>query len=47
LTPDRDFEESAAFHKSVEALERGGILEPVPVPGLSPQYRLLKMGGNR
>jgi hypothetical protein len=47
LTPDRDFGESVAFHKSVEALERGGILEPVPVPGLSPEYRLLRMGGDR
>jgi hypothetical protein len=47
LTPDRDFGESLAFHKSVEALERGGILEPVPVPGLSPEYRLLRMGGDR
>jgi hypothetical protein len=42
LTPNRDFPDSAAFHKSVEALERGGILEPVEVPGLSPEYRLLR-----
>ena len=42
LTPDRDFPESPAFHKSVLALERGGVLEPVPVPGLASNYRLLK-----
>ena len=42
LTPDRDLAESAAFHKSVEALERAGILEPVAIPGLAPEYRLLQ-----
>ncbi len=42
LTPDRDFAEAPAFHKSVEALERGGVLEVVPVPGLSREYRLLR-----
>ena len=42
LTPDRDLAESAAFHKSVEALERAGILEPVAIPGLAPEYRLLR-----
>jgi hypothetical protein len=47
LTPDRDFEESAAFHKSVEALERGGILEPVAIPGLAPEYRLLRTASGR
>jgi hypothetical protein len=43
LTPDRGLAESASFHKSVEALERGGIVEPVSVPGLSRDYRLLKV----
>ncbi len=42
LTPDRDFAESPAYHKAVEALERGGILEPVPVPGLARDYQLLR-----
>jgi hypothetical protein len=42
LTPDRDLPESDAYHKSVEALERGGILEPVAVPGLGAEYRLLR-----
>jgi hypothetical protein len=45
LTPDRDFAESPAFHKSVEALERGGLLEPVAIPGLAPDYRLLRTAG--
>jgi len=43
LTPDRGLAESAAFHRSVEALERGGILEPVSIPGGSRDYRLLKV----
>ncbi len=42
LTPDRDFAGSAAFHKSVEALERGGMLEPMDVPGAGPDYRILR-----
>jgi hypothetical protein len=42
LTPDRDFAESPAFHRAVEALERGGMLEPVAVPGVSGEYRLLR-----
>jgi hypothetical protein len=47
LTPDRDFGQVKSLRKSVEALERGGVLEPVPVPGLSREYRLLRMSGNR
>ena len=34
LTPDREIPESASFHASVAALERGGLLEPVVVPGV-------------
>jgi hypothetical protein len=43
LTPDGDFAESPSFHRSVAALERGGVLEPVSVPGLSKDYRLLRV----
>jgi hypothetical protein len=43
LTPDRDLPESASFHKAVAALERGGLLEPVSVPGVSGEYRLLRV----
>ncbi|MCU1326470.1 MAG: putative rane-bound dolichyl-phosphate-mannose-protein mannosyltransferase [Bryobacterales bacterium] len=43
LTPDRDFAESAAYHRSVQALERNGVIEPVAVPGLSSEYRLLRV----
>jgi uncharacterized membrane protein len=43
LTPDRGLAESASFHKSVEALERGGVVEPVSIPGITPDYRLLKV----
>ena len=43
LTPDRDFAESASFHSSVEALERGGVLQPVAIAGISPEYRLLQV----
>ncbi len=43
LTPDRGLAESASFHKSVEALERGGVLAPVSLPGESRDYRLLQV----
>ncbi len=43
LTPDRGLAESASLHKSVEALERGGVLEPVSIPGGSRNYMLLKV----
>ena len=43
LTPDRGLAESASFHKSVDALERGGVIEPVSVPGASGDYRLFKV----
>ena len=43
LTPDIGLPESGAFHKSVEALERGGVLEPVSIPGGSREYRLLRV----
>ncbi len=43
LTPDRGLSESAAFHKSVEALERGGVVEPVVIPGGSRDYQLLRV----
>ncbi len=46
LTPDRDFVESPAYRRSVEAMERGGVLEPVPVPGLAAGYRLLRVARN-
>jgi hypothetical protein len=43
LTPDEGLPESPSFHKSVEALERGGILEPAGVPGLATGYALFKI----
>jgi hypothetical protein len=43
LTPDPDLPESASFHKAVAAMERGGVLEPVEVPGVSAGYRLLRV----
>jgi hypothetical protein len=43
LTPEADRPESVSFHRSVEALERGGVLEPVEVPGASAGYRLLRV----
>jgi hypothetical protein len=44
LTPDQGLPESAAFHNSVEALERGGVVDPVLVPGATgPDYRVLKV----
>jgi hypothetical protein len=46
LTPDRGLAESASFHKSVEALERGGVVEPVPIPGAPRDYQLFKVAPN-
>jgi hypothetical protein len=43
MSPDRDVPESASYNSSVEALERGEILEPVEVPGLPDGYRLLEV----
>jgi hypothetical protein len=43
LTPDRGYPESPSFHKSVEALARGGVLDPVSIPGIPPDYRLLRV----
>jgi hypothetical protein len=43
LTPDRDRPESASFHRAVAALERGGVLEAVSVPGGSSEYRILRV----
>ncbi|HZL57812.1 MAG TPA: hypothetical protein VFC21_12045 [Bryobacteraceae bacterium] len=43
LTPDRDLPGSSAYRSAVEALERGGMLEPVAVPGVSRDYRLLRV----
>jgi hypothetical protein len=47
LTPDSGTPESPSFHRSVEALERGGVLEPVSIEGIAPNYRLLQVHGNR
>jgi hypothetical protein len=43
VTPDRDFAEAPLFSRSVEALERGGILEPVDLADLPADYRLLRV----
>jgi len=45
LAPDAGFPESAAYRRSVEALERGGMIEPVPVSGLTADYRLFRVTG--
>ena len=43
LTPDRGLPESESFRRSVAALERGGVVEPLSVPGAPPDYRLFKV----
>lgn len=43
LTPDRGMPESAAFHRSIEALERGGVLETVIASSMSRDYRLFRV----
>jgi hypothetical protein len=47
ITPDRDFPEAPSYRRAVEALERGGMLEPVAVTGVSGEYRLLRTGSFR
>ena len=42
LTPDRGFAEAPVLRRAVEALERGGMLQPVVVPGAGSDYRLLR-----
>ena len=43
LTPDTEVPESSWYHDAVEALERGGVLEPVPSDAIAPQYRVLRV----
>jgi hypothetical protein len=43
LTPDEGLPESPSFHRSVEALERGNIVEPVSTPGVAAGYSLFKI----
>jgi hypothetical protein len=43
VTPDRGLAESPSFHKSMEALERGAVVEPVGIPGVSREYQLFRV----
>lgn len=43
VTPERDFAESPSFHAAVRALERGGVLQPVAIPGIAAEYRVLRV----
>ena len=43
LTPDNELPESASFHRSVEALERGNVIESVGVPGAAAGYALFRV----
>ncbi len=45
LTPDTGFAASTAYRRSVEALERGGVIEPVTISGLGAAYRLFRVTG--
>lgn len=45
LSPDRDFAEAPGFLAAVLTLEREGKVEPVPISGLTSEYRLLKVTG--
>lgn len=44
VTPDRERAEGDSFHRAVEALERGGVLRPVDLPGSKAGYRVLEVG---
>jgi hypothetical protein len=43
LAPDEGLPESGSFHRSVEALERGGVVEAVSVAGLAAGYQLFRV----
>jgi hypothetical protein len=43
LTPDEGLPESPSFHRSVEALQRGGVVEAAGVPGLAAGYSLFRI----
>jgi hypothetical protein len=43
ITPDRDQPEAAAWHRSAEALVRGGLLEPVATPELGEGIRVFRV----
>jgi hypothetical protein len=43
LTPDTEAPESVWYHDAVEALARGGVLDPVPTDAIAPQYRVLRV----
>ncbi|HEU5020744.1 MAG TPA: hypothetical protein VFT60_02600, partial [Bryobacteraceae bacterium] len=43
MSPDREVPESASYNDSIEALERGELVEPVEAPELPPGYRLLRV----
>lgn len=43
ITPDRGLPESPSFHLSVDALLRGGVIDPVITPGLPRDYRLFRV----
>jgi hypothetical protein len=43
VSPDLDAPESVSYNNSVEALERGELVEPVELPALPAGYRLLRV----
>lgn len=43
VMPDRGLAESPSFHVSVQALERGNVIEPVAIPGLPREYQLCRV----
>jgi hypothetical protein len=43
MSPDREVPEAASYNDSIEALERGELVEPVEAPELPPGYRLLRV----
>ena len=43
VTPDRGLAESSSFHVSVQALQRGNVIEPIALPGLPRDYQLFKV----
>lgn len=40
VTPDRQLPESPSFHRAIGALERGGTISPISLPGVGAEFRL-------
>ena len=45
LAPDDGLAEAPSFQRSLSALQRGGVIDPVDIPGLASGYQLFRVTG--